>query len=164
MAYLSELRIFSFPFAPKGWVVCDGRLLPIAKNTALYSLLGTAYGGDGQVSFGLPDLRMRVPMHVGTGITLGQLGGEATHQLLVAEIPSHTHSPMASKTDPNTGSPSNAYWCQNTGVSPYGPPGTQTMATAAVIPTGNDVPHENMSPYLVVNICICVAGIFPTRG
>jgi microcystin-dependent protein len=164
MQYLSELRIFSFPFAPRGWVVCDGRLLPVAKNTALFQLLGTTYGGDGVVNFGIPDLRMRVPMHAGDTITLGQLGGEVAHSLLTAEMPSHTHDALASKTNPNVGSPSNAFWCQNTGVAPYGPPDKAFMATAAVIPAGSGIPHENMSPYLVLNICMAITGIFPTRG
>jgi microcystin-dependent protein len=164
MQYISELRIFSFPFAPRGWTVCDGRLLAVSKNQALFSLLSNTYGGDGVTNFALPDLRMRVPMHTGPGIALGQLGGETKHQLLVAEIPSHTHSAVASDTNPNVGSPSNAYFCKNTGVAPYGPPGSQTMATAAIIPTGDDVPHENMSPFIVLTICICVDGVFPSRG
>lgn len=164
MQYISELRIFSFPFAPRGWTSCDGRLLPIAKNQALFSLLGTAYGGDGVTNFALPDLRMKVPMHTGPGIALGQSGGEAKHQLMIAEIPSHTHDAVASPSSPDVGAPSNAFWAKNTGASPYGAPGSQTMSPAAVIPTGDGVPHENMSPYLILNICICIAGVFPTRN
>lgn len=162
MQYLSELRIFAFGFAPRGWIVCDGRLLSKPKNEALFALLGTTYGGDGVTNFGIPNLQFRVPMHVGPGIALGQLGGETKHQLLIAEMPSHTHTASASNTNPNTGSPSAAFWCKNTGVAPYGAPGTQTMAPSAIIPTGNGVPHDNMSPYLVLNICICIAGVFPT--
>lgn len=165
MQYLSELRIFSFPFAPRGWLICDGRLLPVQKNTALFSLLGTTYGGDGVTNFAIPNLMFRVPMHVGDGIGLGQLGGEEKHQLLIAEIPSHTHNAVASPTNPNTGSPVNAFWCQNTGVSPYGAPTAGTvLATNAILPTGAGVPHENMSPYLVMTICICISGVFPTRN
>lgn len=164
MQYVSELRIFSFPFAPRGWTVCDGRLLAVSKYQALFALLGTAYGGDGVTNFALPDLRLRVPMHVGPGIALGQLGGETKHQLKIAEIPSHAHDAVASPNSPDVGPPSNAFWCKNTGASPYGAPGSATMSPAAVIPTGDGVPHDNMSPYLILNICICLDGVFPSRG
>ncbi|GGB23030.1 phage tail protein [Puia dinghuensis] len=164
MAYLSELRIFSFGFAPKGWAVCDGSLLLISKNQALWTLLGTTYGGDGVTTFGLPNLQARVPMHAGGGIALGMTGGEELHQLQLTEIPNHTHFAAASSFPPDANTPDDNYWASDTGATPYGPLGNQAMSVSALLPAGNNLPHENRSPYLVLTICIALQGIFPTHG
>src|SRR5579871_1338778 len=164
MQYLSELRIFSFGFAPKGWAICNGQLLSIASNPALFTLLGTAYGGDGVRTFGLPNLTARVPMHVGPGIKLGQAGGEEAHQLLISEMPNHTHTASASGKAPNVNAPDNSNWASNTGFNPYGALGTQLMAPGALMPAGGNLPHLNMSPYLVMSVCIAITGVYPTHG
>src|SRR6266850_1208338 len=108
--FLSEIRIMSFVFAPKGWALCDGQLLPINQNQALFSLLGTTFGGDGRVSFGLPDLRGRTPIHMGNSHVLGERAGEQTHTLAIGQLPAHTHVAVGSDAGANTGDPSNAYW------------------------------------------------------
>jgi microcystin-dependent protein len=164
MQYISELRIFSFGFAPKGWALCNGQLLSIPQNTALFTLLGTAYGGDGIRTFGLPNLMGRVPMHVGPGIKLAQAGGEEAHQLLVSEMPNHTHNVTASGKPPDVNRPDNANWASSTGFTPYGAPGTQLMAPGAMMSSGGNLPHQNMSPYSVVSICIALTGQYPTHG
>jgi microcystin-dependent protein len=160
--FLSEIRIMSFGFAPKGWALCDGQLLPISQNQALFSLLGTTFGGDGRVNFALPDLRGRVPIQVGSGHTLGERGGEQAHTLSLAEIPTHVHGAMASSSpgdDPNPGgrvlaSPLNAS---------YAPSGPLTPLDAATISaTGGSQSHLNMQPFLVLNFCIALQGIFPS--
>jgi microcystin-dependent protein len=162
--FLSEIRIMSFSFAPKGWALCDGQLLPINQNQALFSLLGTTYGGDGRVNFALPDLRSRAPIHMGSGHTLGERGGEQAHTLSISEIPAHVHAAMASSStgdDPNPGghvlaSPLNAT---------YGPSGgsATALATQAVANTGGSQAHLNMQPFLVLNFCIALQGIFPSQ-
>src|SRR5882672_10709250 len=116
--FLAEIRIMSFPFPPKGWALADGQLLPINQNQALFSLLGTTYGGDGRVNFGLPDLRSRTPVHQGQGIVLGQRAGEENHTIIMSEMPAHNHIPQGNSAVPNTGSAANAFWC-NIGNSPY---------------------------------------------
>src|SRR3954471_24404715 len=165
--FLSEIRIMSFVFAPKGWALCDGQLLPINQNQALFSLLGTTFGGDGRVNFALPDLRSRVPIHVGSGHTLGERGGEQAHTLSIAEIPTHTHVLQAStangdKALPNTGAPGNVY-----AVSPQQVYTTaQNFAAfnaAAIGNTGGSQAHLNMQPFLTLSFCIALQGIFPSQ-
>src|SRR5881296_1373616 len=119
--FLSEIRIFSFNFAPKGWALCNGQLLPINQNQALFSLLGTTYGGDGRVNFGLPDLRSRVPIHMGSGHTLGERGGEQAHTLSIAELPTHTHVANASNNPGSTNLPANNLLGNSSPNSLYGP-------------------------------------------
>jgi len=160
--FLSEIRIFSFNFAPRGWAQCNGQLLPINQNQALFALLGTTYGGNGTTNFALPEMRGRVPMHVGGGLVLGQRGGEETHTLSVNETPSHTHQAKASANAPTVAPPTGNFWASNTGFTPYGSAADTTMATAAVGNTGGSQAHENRSPYLTLNCCIALQGIFPS--
>jgi microcystin-dependent protein len=160
--FLAEIRIMSFVFPPKGWALCDGQLLPINQNQALFSLLGTTYGGDGRVNFGLPDLRARVPIHVGSGHTLGERGGEQAHTLSIAEVPTHTHVMNASTAPATTNIPSttgllgavnNTYSAANNLVS---------LSPSAVGNVGGSQAHLNMQPFLVLSFCIALQGIFPS--
>ena len=168
--FLSEIRIFSFNFAPKGWAQCNGQFLPINQNQALFSLLGTMYGGNGQTTFALPDLRGRVPFHMGNGFLEGQVGGEESHTLNTSEIPTHTHTLVGNNavvggaTNANQGAPTNNYWA-NPGKNVYttGQPNS-AMSPGTVTNTGGSQPHENRSPFLVLNICIALQGAFPSRN
>lgn len=162
--FLSEIKIFSFNFAPKGWVGCNGQLLPINQNQALFSLLGTQYGGNGTTTFGLPDLRGRVPVHVGGGLVQGQAVGEASHVLTLQELPAHNHIPLASASPPNANTPQNNFWASNTGFTPYASTANETMSSTALSPVGGNQSHNNLSPYLVLNLCIALTGIFPSRN
>lgn len=160
--YLSELKIFSFNFAPKGWAQCNGQLLPINQNQALFSLLGTTYGGNGQTTFGLPNLQGRVPMHTGSGLIQGQTGGEQAHTITMAEMPQHTHMALASSNAPNVATPANAFWASNTGFAPYSGTPNELMSAEAVSSVGGNQPHNNMAPYLTLNICIALVGVYPS--
>jgi microcystin-dependent protein len=168
--FLAEIRIFGFNFAPSGWALCDGQLLAIAQSTALFSLLGTTYGGDGKITFALPDMQGRAPMFFGQGAGLslyneGEQGGTETVTLLVSEIPLHNHGVMAQSTTGNRTSPvSNAFTRASAG-KPYIPTNTTlvNMSTQALAPAGGDQPHNNMMPYLTLNFCIALQGIFPPR-
>lgn len=162
--YLSELRMFSFNFAPKGWAQCNGQLLPINQNQALFSLLGTAYGGNGQTTFALPDLRGRTPMHAGAGYVQGQTGGQTAHTITMSEMPAHNHLVMASSNAPNAATPGGNFFASNTSFTPYGTAPNTTMAPSDVTNIGGSQPHNNMAPYLVINICIALQGIFPSRN
>lgn len=159
--YLAEIRIFTFNFAPQGWAMCNGQLLPINQNQALFALLGTTYGGNGTNTFALPNLQGKVPMHVGNGMVLGQTGGEATHVLSTAEIPSHTHTVMASSSSPSQGMPSGNLWAA--GNSAYNTTADTSLSPSAISTVGGQA-HENRSPYLTLNFCIAMSGIFPTRN
>src|ERR1041385_6732128 len=147
--FLSEIRIFSFNFAPKGWALCNGQLLPINQNQALFSLLGTTFGGDGRVNFALPDLRARTPIHVGSGFTLGQKGGESSHTLSISELPTHTHSLQATSVDGTqpvaaTGLPAKA-----APANPYlAPANLSALNAGSVTNTGGSQAHLNMQPFL----------------
>ncbi len=163
-AYLSEIRIFSFPFAPRGWAQCNGQLLPINQNQALFALLGTIYGGNGTTTFALPNLQGKVPMHTGNGFAQGAIGGETSHTLSLQEMPSHTHTAMASSNGPNASSPQNNYWASDTGFTAYGSTINETMNAAAIANAGASQSHSNMAPYVTLNICIAVTGIFPSRN
>ncbi|MEW6212880.1 MAG: tail fiber protein [Acidobacteriota bacterium] len=163
--FLSEIRIMSFEFAPKGWALCNGQLLPINQNQALFSLLGTTFGGDGRVNFALPDLRGRTPIHVGSGHTLGERGGEQAHTLSIAELPEHVHVVNASTTVATTNTPgSSEVTGQSTASSLYGSAGSGlvAMAPAAVLNVGGSQAHLNMQPFLTLNFCIALQGIFPS--
>ncbi len=162
--FLSELKIFSFNFAPQGWAQCNGQLLPINQNQALFSLLGTTFGGNGQTTFALPDLRGRVPMHTGGGHVLGEAGGEMAHTLTISEMPAHTHPVQASGDAPNANVVTNNFFASNTGFAPYGTPVNQAMAPNACTTVGGSQAHTNMSPYAVLNIGIALVGIFPSRN
>lgn len=161
--FLSEIRMMSFGFAPKGWATCDGQLLPINQNQALFSLLGTTYGGDGRVNFGLPDLRGRVPTHTGgMGHFLGERGGEQSHTLSISEIPQHTHLMQATPTDGDQVVPTGNYLAPVNQL--YGAPANLTSLLAGSIGnTGGSQAHLNMQPFLTISFCIALQGIFPSQ-
>ncbi len=161
--YLAEIRLFSFNFAPKGWAMCNGQFLPINQNQALFSLLGTTYGGNGQTTFALPDLRGRVPFHFGSSMALGQLGGEEFHTLIQQELPTHLHLASGSHNPPTLLSPANAVWATHTAEG-YGPVPSGAMNPASITQVGGSQAHENRSPYLVVNFGIALQGIYPSRN
>lgn len=165
--FLSEIRIMSFGFAPKGWALCNGQLLPINQNQALFSLLGTTYGGDGRVNFGLPNLQGNVPIHMGSGHTLGEKGGEQGHTLSISEISTHVHVAQGNNTLAATTDPTNAF---------FGQPGTSlgnvystsgsgltAMNAGCVANVGGSQAHLNMQPFLVLNFSIALQGIFPSQ-
>jgi microcystin-dependent protein len=164
--FLSEIRIMSFQFAPKGWAFCNGQLLPINQNQALFSLLGTTFGGDGRVNFALPDLRARTPIHVGSGHTLGERGGEQAHTISIAELPTHAHVANATTAQADAGSNSAApsrMLAQSNFSQLYGAAGSQVaMAANALGNVGGSQAHLNMQPFLVLNFCIALQGIFPS--
>jgi microcystin-dependent protein len=160
--FLSEIRLFSFNFAPKGWALCDGQLLPINQNQALFSLLGTTYGGNGTTNFALPNLQGRVPIHQGNSFTLGEAGGESVHTLIVNEMPDHTHGVKASSNPAGTSDPAGAFWAQ-AALLAYSSKSNVGMAPQAIANAGGSQPHENMPPYLVINFCIALQGIFPSQ-
>ena len=161
--FLSEIRLMSFVFAPKGWALCNGQLLPINQNQALFSLLGTTYGGDGRVNFALPDLRGLTPIHVGSGHTLGERGGEQAHTLSIAELPKHTHSLTASHDNATTSIPANNVVMAQASIDMYrSPTSLVAMEPASVANTGGSQAHLNMQPYLTLSFCIALQGIFPS--
>lgn len=162
--YISEIRLFTFNFAPRGWAFCNGQLLPINQNQALFSLLGTTYGGDGRVNFALPNLQARVPMHMGGALVLGQAGGETAHTLLAAELPAHTHTVNGSSNTATVPSPTGNYLATSPGNVYAPPPGNTSLMPATVSSVGGSQPHDNMSPYLVLSFCIALTGIFPSRN
>jgi microcystin-dependent protein len=164
--FLGEIRIMAFGFPPKGWALCNGQFLPINQNQALFSLLGTQYGGNGVTTFALPDLRGRVPINFGPDFFLGQAGGEQAHTLSIAEMPAHNHGGgLAAHTGTATAgqSPSNARFA-NAASQPYRVP-TGVTQYASMVPgtVGSAAPHENMQPYLTLSFCIALQGIFPSR-
>jgi microcystin-dependent protein len=163
--FLSEIRLMSFSFAPRGWAQCNGQLLPINQNQALFSLLGTTFGGDGRVNFALPDLRARVPIHVGNGHTLGERAGEASHTVSTAEMPAHTHSLAASSGVASTTQPdATVVFAKSSGANLYASASNLVaMNPAAVSTTGGSQAHENRQPYLVLSFCIALQGIFPSQ-
>jgi microcystin-dependent protein len=164
--FLAEIRLMSFVFPPKGWALSNGQLLPINQNQALFSLLGTTYGGDGRVNFGLPDLRGRVPIHLGSGHTLGERGGEQAHTLSISELPTHTHtlSGTSASTVPNgvivptsnllAAGPTEIYSAASNLVA---------MNASAVSSVGGSQAHLNMQPFLTLSFCIALQGIFPSQ-
>ncbi len=163
--YLGEIRLFSFPDAPSGWAPCNGQILPISGNQALFSLLGTTYGGNGQTTFALPDLQGRVPIHVGTANLLGASGGQAAVTLTVAQLPAHQHQAYASANSATAADPGNAYWAAS-GQPGYAPPGSGggiSLDPGAIQPVGAGQAHQNMAPYLTLTFCIATTGVFPPR-
>jgi microcystin-dependent protein len=170
--FVAEIRIFPFNFAPKGWAWCDGQLLPLSQNTALFSLLGTTYGGDGKSNFALPDLQGRAPMHPGQGPglslhDLGETGGSESVTLLESEIPAHAHTARAVGGDPaelQAPSPARSIGRSSSGFAYVAGPANVTMAPEALPPAGGDQPHNNLQPYLTFNFNIALQGVFPPRG
>lgn len=175
--FVAEIRMFPFNFAPKGWAFCDGQLLPLSQNTALFSLLGTTYGGDGKSTFALPDLQGSVPMHpnddgTGAGLSqhfLGEQSGVETVTLLTSEMPVHAHNVgRALDQTGNSTTPVNSIWAQAGSVraivNSYNPgPPTGAMKADVIQPTGSSFPHNNMQPYLTLNFCIALQGVYPAR-
>jgi microcystin-dependent protein len=169
--FVAEIRMFPFNFAPKGWAWCNGQLMPLSQNTALFSLLGTTYGGDGKSTFALPDLQGSAPMHPGQGAglslyDLGQIGGSETVTLLESEIPAHTHQLRAQTVDNADVSlvSQTASLAPSTGGTLYQPTADTQLAPSAVAPVGGDFPHNNMQPYLTTYFCLALQGVFPPRS
>jgi microcystin-dependent protein len=190
--FIGEIRLMSFNFAPKGWALCNGQSLAISQNQALFALLGTTYGGDGRTTFALPNLRGRVPIHAGSGHTLGEAAGTSSHILSVQQMPQHTHAHRASHSNADTPVPSNALLggalhlyspslgrhfdpADRTQAIPrdaivvpatvYAPAGALTpLAGSTITSVGGSQPHNNMQPYLTLNFCIALQGIFPSRN
>ena len=167
--FVGEIRVFPFNFAPEGWALCNGQLLPISQNAALFSLLGTQFGGDGKSNFSLPNLQGSVPINQGSGAGLteremGEVGGAPTVTLTVAEIPKHSHAVDCAATGTND-DPLDAVFAGSQAGDAYAPPGTMVnMNAAAVAQAGGSQPHNNMPPFLVLNFCISLKGIFPSRS
>jgi microcystin-dependent protein len=160
--FLGEIRIFSFNFAPKGWAMCNGQLLAINQNQALFSLLGTNYGGNGTITFGLPNLQGSIPFHRGAGFTQGQVGGEEVHTLISTEMPAHTHLVTASSAVADQNVTAGTVWAQ--APSAYDSTPGPAMSSVEVPNAGGNQPHENRPPYLVLNFCIALTGIFPSQN
>jgi microcystin-dependent protein len=163
--YMGELRLMSFNFPPKGWAECNGQFMPINQNQALFSLLGTMYGGNGQTTFALPDLRGRTPIHVGGGFTQGEKLGEESHTVVQAEMPAHTHQLQASGANADTPVPVGSLLGQsnNTYTTPIAQ-STTTLRPDTVTNVGGSQPHQNLSPFLTLNWCISLQGFFPSRN
>jgi microcystin-dependent protein len=160
--FLSEIRIMSFSFPPKGWALCNGQLLPINQNQALFSLLGTTFGGDGRVNFALPNLQGRTPIHVGSGHTLGESGGEQTHTLSIGELPTHTHVMNGSSTPAETNTPTTSAYLGSVSNA-YGPASNLvSLSPASVTNVGGSQAHANTQPFLTLSFCIALQGIFPS--
>ena len=161
--FLSEIRIMSFNFPPKGWAFCNGQLLPINQNQALFALLGTSFGGDGRVNFALPDYRGRTPIHVGAGHTLGERGGEPAHTLSVQEMPSHTHVLQAASGNATADVPAATEALGTAGLDLYRlPTNLVGMEQGIVGSAGGSQSHQNMQPFLTLSFCIALQGIFPS--
>jgi microcystin-dependent protein len=168
--FVAEIRMFPFNFAPTGWALCDGQLLPISQNTALFSLLGTTYGGDGKSNFALPNLQGCAPMHPGEGPglslhDLGEMSGSDTVTLLQSEIPAHTHTLTAKSSPANRTAPAGNAIARVSGSTPYAPAAAPTaqLADVALVPAGGEQPHNNLQPYLTLSFAIALQGVFPPR-
>jgi microcystin-dependent protein len=162
--YLGEIRLVTFNFAPRGWALCNGQLLPINQNQALFALLGTFYGGNGTTNFALPNLQGRVPVHMAEDFELGQSGGEQTHTLVVDEMPAHTHTPVAASNAADRRSPVNHTWAGTHGNDAYATAANASMNSAVIEVAGGGEAHQNMQPYLTLSFVIALTGIFPTRN
>lgn len=164
--FLAEIRIMSFNFAPRGWAMCNGQLLPINQNQALFSLLGTMYGGNGQTTFALPDLRGQTPIHFGAGHTQGEKAGEQAHTLSISELPTHTHVANATSIAATDGNPANnRLLSQSTLAALYANPSNLTpMDPSSISNVGGSQAHLNMQPFLTLTFCIALIGIFPSQN
>jgi len=162
--FLSEIRIMSFAFAPKGWALCNGQLLPINQNQALFALLGTTFGGDGRVNFALPNFQNRVPIHVGSGHTLGEAGGEAAHTLSIQEMPGHQHALMGSSNTGNSQAASNNVFGVVAGRIYTDPANLTALQGTTVTNVGGSQAHLNQQPFLTLSFCIALQGIFPSQN
>ncbi len=162
--FLSEIKLVSFNFPPKGWALCNGQFLPINQNQALFALLGTTYGGNGQTTFALPNLRGRVPIHMGNGHTLGEAAGSTSVTVNIQQMPQHVHGLMATNQNGATANPVNAYLGAVNSLYRSPPDSLTTMAPGSVTTVGGSQPHNNMMPYLTLNFIIALQGIFPSRN
>lgn len=167
--FLAEVRIMSFNFPPKGWAQCNGQLMPINQNQALFALLGTTYGGNGQVNFALPDLRGRIPTYVGgsNGFVLGQRGGQSAHSLTLTETPQHAHTLQATASAASSNVAAGAQVLATSSSGAYNPPGAGDLTTlhpSQLSSVGSNQAHNNMMPYFTLNFCIALQGIFPSRN
>lgn len=161
--FLGEIKVISFNFPPSGWAFCNGQLLQINQNQALFSILGTTYGGDGRITFALPNFQARMPIHQGQGFTIGQRGGEVAHTLTINEMPAHNHPAMGAATADGA-SPNGTVWAPADGALEYYASPNTTMNPAAIGNSGGSQPHQNEAPYLVLNFIIALTGIFPSRN
>src|SRR5690348_8074278 len=159
--FLSEIKIVSFNFPPKGWALCNGQFLPINQNQALFALLGTTYGGNGQTTFALPNLQGRVPMHEGSGFTIGQKGGEETHTINQQEFPTHNHFVNVVNANASVGPAGNYFAAANNAY--HQAPANTNLAPSSITNTGGSQPHENRQPYLAITFAIALQGIFPSQ-
>ncbi len=168
--FVAEIRIFGFNFAPKGWALCQGQLQPISQNTALFSLLGVSFGGDGRTTFGLPNLQAVVPLGTGNGPGLtprviGEQSGTPSVTLLISELPAHTHNAIAAGETGNDYGPANDVWAPDAGgANEYGAASPVALNPQSIALVGGFQPHNNMQPYVAMNYCIALQGIFPSRG
>jgi microcystin-dependent protein len=160
--FLSEIRIMSFSFAPKGWALCNGQLLPINQNQALFSLLGTTFGGNGQVNFALPDLRGSVPMHVGSGHVLGERSGQENHTVAQSEYPAHNHPVNVVNSNADAGPAGHFFAAANALYKP--PLANTTLAPSTISTVGGSQPHSNQQPFLTLSFAIALQGIFPSQN
>lgn len=162
--YVGEIRMFAGNFPPAGWMFCEGQLLPISENETLFQLIGTTYGGDGQSTFSLPDLRGRIPIHQGNGLILAETGGVESVTLTVSQIPQHTHPFLAAGVNGSSSLLENNMLAQSTSNLPYSPlPADTNLKPSAIAPQGGSQPHNNFQPYLCINFIISLFGIFPSQ-
>ena len=162
--FIAEVKLISWNYAPRGWAFCNGQLLPINQNQALFSLVGTTYGGNGQTNFALPDLRGRAPIHMGGGFIQGQSGGESAHTLTLQELPAHSHAVSGNNAAANAGFTAGNTWAPVTGSNIFGTTPNAALDTSVVSATGGNQPHEDTQPFLAVNFVIALVGIFPSRN
>jgi|SRR5215813_3780023 len=162
--FIGEIRMFAGNFAPAGWAFCNGAILPIDQNDALFTLIGTTYGGDGQTTFALPNLQSRVPIHVGPGFDLGQSGGTESVTLTTSQIPAHSHVPQCFAAGGNQPGPGNGVWASSTPATYFGDTAPSTaFAASAIGSSGGSQPHDNMIPFLVINFILSLFGVFPSQ-